>query len=167
VDLTADRVRDLLGLEPHWEGGHFVETYRSGLRLDGAALPDGYGGPRAAGTAIYYLFTPGGISRLHRVRSDEVFHHYLGDPVEMLLLFPDGSSRRVALGPDLEAGARPQVVVPAGVWQGSRLAPGGRLALAGATVAPGFDPRDYEGADREALERAYPAEADLILELTP
>ncbi|HEY7676597.1 MAG TPA: cupin domain-containing protein, partial [Candidatus Methylomirabilis sp.] len=142
--MTADALKTLLGLRPHpAEGGFFVETYRAGEGVPAEALPARYGGARAFSTAIYYLLTPDTFSAMHRLASDEVFHFYLGDPVEMLHLFPDGSGRAVTLGPDLLAGMRPQVVVPRGVWQGSRLAPGGRLALLGTTVAPGFDLADY------------------------
>jgi uncharacterized protein len=86
-----------------------------------------------------------------------VFHFYLGDPVEMLQLFPDGEGRVLVMGTDLAAGMRPQVLAPRGVWQGTRLAPGGKLALLGTTVSPGFDPADYEDGQREALIAAYPS----------
>jgi hypothetical protein len=165
--ITVDQVKSLLNLQPHpAEGGYFAETYRSAESLRGEALPARYQAPRSLGTAIYYLLTPDTFSAMHRLASDEVFHFYLGDPVEMLHLFPDGSGRAVTLGPDLLAGMRPQVIVPRGVWQGSRLAPGGRLALLGTTVAPGFDFADYEPARRDALLSAYPAFRDVILSLT-
>jgi predicted cupin superfamily sugar epimerase len=95
-----------------------------------------------------------------------VFHFYLGDPVEMLQLWPDGSYRVVVLGTDLPAGERPQVVVPQGVWQGARLRHGGRLALLGTTVAPGFDYADYEIGDRAALLASHPGARDLVTALT-
>jgi predicted cupin superfamily sugar epimerase len=97
--------------------------------------------------------------------SDEVFHFYLGDPVSMLQLWPDGTGRIVILGPDVRAGQSPQLVVPAGVWQGSWLA-SGAWALLGTTMAPGFDFADYEAGDRLALTRAYPAFAEIIGRLT-
>ena len=102
---------------------------------------------------------------MHRLASDEVFHIYLGDPVEMLQLFPNGSGNVVTLGQDLEKGMRPQVVVPRGVWQGSRLVPGGRFALLGTTVAPGFEFADYEQGRRDDLLEAYPAFREIILAL--
>ncbi len=113
-----------------------------------AALPSRYGGARAAGTAIYYLLTPDTFSAMHRLASDEIFHFYLGDPVEMLHLHPDGTHQVLVIGPDLEAGQRPQVIVPRHTWQGARLIPGGRYALLGTTVAPAFDYTDYETAPR-------------------
>ena len=167
--LSTDEIRALLRLEAHpLEGGYFAETWRARQQLAAGtwgAAPDG---PRAAGTAIYYLITPDGYSSMHRLPWDEVFHFYLGDPVEMLLLEPGGGGRVVTLGIDLAAGMRPQVVVPAGVWQGSRLAPdlslagGCRVALLGTTMAPGFDPADFESGDPVALAEGWPEFRDAI-----
>ncbi len=105
---------------------------------------------------------------MHRLPTDELFHFYLGDPVEHLHLFPNGTGRVVRIGPDLLAGERPQVLAPRGVWQGARLAPGGShgYALLGTTVAPGFDFADYEGGRREELIASYPAFRELIEALT-
>jgi len=165
--LTVEALRALLGLTPHpVEGGYFVETYRSAELLPGAALPSRYAGARALGTAIYYLLTPETFSAMHRLASDEIFHFYVGDPVEMLQLWPDGSHRVVVIGPDLEAGERPQVIVPRGIWQGARLRPGGRLALLGTTVAPGFDYADYETGRRADLLASHPGAQALITALT-
>jgi predicted cupin superfamily sugar epimerase len=112
------------------------------------------------------LLTPDTFSALHRLRGEEVFHFYLGDPMEMLQLAPDGSGRLVLLGTDLLSGQQPQTVVPAGVWQGSRLRPGGAFALLGTTMAPGFDFADFEAGKREQLQTQYPNFADLIERLT-
>jgi len=143
--ITVEQVKSVLNLQPHpAEGGYFVETYRSAEVIPRAALPDRYGGGRCYGTAIYYLLTPDTISALHRLQSDEVFHFYLGDPVEMLQLWPDGTGRIILLGTDLAGGMQPQAVVPRGVWQGARLRPGGAFALLGTTMAPGFEYADYE-----------------------
>jgi len=161
--LDADEIRALLRLEAHpLEGGYFAETWRGAPSLSAAALGAGSRGPRAIGTAIYYLLTPDTFSAMHRLKWDEVFHFYLGDPVEMLLLEPGGGGRLVTLGTDLRAGARPQVVVPAGVWQGARLAPGGRVALLGTTMAPGFDAADFETGDGERLAAGWPGFREAI-----
>lgn len=167
--LTAGDVLALLGLaELPREGGHFRRTYTAPLTLLPAALPAGYAGPRPLATAIYYLLARATRSLLHRLPGDEVYHHYAGDPVDLLRLWPDGTGDVARLGRDLRAGERPQLVVPGGVWQGSRLAPGGHhgWALLGTTVAPGYDDADYHHADRAALLAAYPAFTDLILDLT-
>jgi len=161
--LDADEIRALLRLEPHpLEGGFFVETWRSAHALSATALDPSAAGTRAAGTAIYYLLTPATLSSMHRLRWDEVFHFYLGDPVEMLLLAPGEAGRLVTLGADLAAGMRPQVIVPAGTWQGARLADGGRVALLGTTMAPGFDPADFEIGETEVLARQWPSFRDAI-----
>ena len=165
--LTAKEVIELLQLEPHpCEGGFFRETYRSRLEIAASALPSEYSGGRSASTAIYYLLTPGTFSEVHRLPSDEVFHFYLGDMVEMLQLHSDGRGEMIRLGSDLAAGERPQVLAPGGTWQGSRLVPGGRWALLGTTVAPGFEFADYTSGRRSELIAAYPDFAKLITALT-
>jgi predicted cupin superfamily sugar epimerase len=95
-----------------------------------------------------------------------VFHFYLGDPVEMLQLWPHGSVRHVVIGSDLARGVQPQVIVPGGVWQGCRLKDGGQFALMGTTMSPGFDARDFEAGTRAALISSYPSARDEIVKLT-
>jgi len=164
---AAEDLISLLNLEPlSVEGGFYAETYRSNEKIPDGALPARYHGSRPFGTAIYYLLTPETVSTMHRLPSDEVFHFYLGDPVQMLQLHPDGSGKVIVLGPDLLAGMRPQVVVPRGVWQGARLVHGGRFALMGTTVAPGFDCADYEAGPRADLIEKYPDFAQMIMSLT-
>ena len=167
--LTGEDLIARLNLQPHpKEGGFFRETYRSGEQYPETTFPGRYGGARSFGTAIYYLLTSSTFSALHRLASDEIFHFYLGSPVRMLQLFPDGQGRTLVLGPDILAGQRPQVLVPRGTWQGSFLEPRSHddFALLGCTVAPGFDYADYETGDRADLLRQYPAQADLIRRLT-
>src|SRR5262245_19665482 len=120
--LSAEQIIERLKLVPLTiEGGYFRETYRAPLRLPAGALPNNYQGERNASTAIYYLLTPETFSAIHIVGSDEAFHFYAGDAVEMLQLLPDGSAKVVIISNDLAAGHEPQLVVPAGVWQGCRL----------------------------------------------
>src|ERR1700749_2201533 len=125
--MTAEEVKKLLGLRPHpREGGWDVRTYEASEMVAAEAFVDGrYAGARRTGTAIYYLLEPDTFSEMHRLRSDEIFHFYAGEPVEMLQLFPGGSARRIVIGNDLTTGQMPQVVVERGVWQGSRLVQGG------------------------------------------
>jgi hypothetical protein len=163
--VTAEELIEKLGLKPHKEGGYFAEAWRAPERLAAKALPRRYPGARSLSTAIYYLITPGSFSRLHRLRSDELFHFYLGDPVEFLLLSPDKKGSTVIIGPDVMAGQRPLLVVRRGTWQGARLLPGGKFALLGTTMAPGFEYDDFEKADPAALARKYPAFRRLIKEL--
>ena len=166
---TATMLIELLGLQPlTGEGGFSRQTWTSAETIPASGLPARYGRAKPAGTAIYYLVTDAidGFSALHRLPTDEVYHFYLGDPVEQLLLHADGRTERVILGPNLVGGQRVQHVAPAGSWQGTRLVPGGRVALLGTTMSPGFDPADFEPGNRAALTRVFPAEAALIAELT-
>lgn len=159
----------LLGLEPlPGEGGRYVETYRSPIDLPASTLPSAFGDPRSLSTAIYFLHTPDTRSLFHRLPGDEVYHHYLGDPLDLWILQPDRRGTHAVLGPDLHGGMRPQRVVPGGCWQGSRLAPGGfhGYALIGTTMAPGFSFDDLEIGGRDALLAAYPDWAEAIEALT-
>jgi len=159
--MTADQIKSLLHLEPHpVEGGWFRRTYTSAGSVE---LPRGV---RAQGTAIYYLLEEGTFSEMHVLASDEIFHFYFGDPVEMLQLRPDGGSDVITLGPDLAAGQHVQFVVPAGVWQGTHLVNGGKVALLGCTVTPGFDFADYRGGSYAELAGKWPSEAERIRRLT-
>ena len=149
--LTADDVIRLLELQPHpVEGGYFRETYRS---------------PHSS--AIYFLLKPGHVSELHVLPGDEVYHFYLGSPIRMLQLWPDGSGKELLIGPDLAAGEVVQLVVPAGVWQGSRLVGEEGFALVGCTMAPGFEYTGYRSATRAELCAKWPAFVDRIAQLTP
>ncbi len=159
--VTADEIKTLLNLSPHpIEGGSFRRTYTSTGSVELAR------GTRAIGTAIYYLLEPGTFSEMHVLESDEIFHFYLGDPVEMLQLYPDGRSAVFTLGPDLAAGQHVQLVLPAGVWQGTRLINDGKVALLCCTVTPGFDFADYRGGSYEELVATWPNEAERIKALT-
>jgi predicted cupin superfamily sugar epimerase len=180
--MIAEEIIALLKLKPHpKEGGFYSETYRAGETIPASVLPARYAGPRAFGTCIYYLLTASTFSAMHRLQSDEIFHFYLGDSVEMLQLLPDGTGKTVVLGSDLRIGMQPQVIVPRGVWQGSRLVAGGppswstreplrrgegKFALLGCTVAPGFDFADYEQGRRSDLIGSYPKFREKIVALT-
>jgi hypothetical protein len=164
--VTADQIKEQFELIAHPEGGYYRQTYKSLEILGRDALDPRYAAARSTGTAIYYLLEPGTFSEMHRLKSDEIFHFYLGDPVEQLQLWPDGSSRIALIGSDLERGQVPQLVVPRNVWQGARLFAGGSFALLGCTVAPGFEFDDYESGSRQALIRQYPSQRELISALT-
>jgi hypothetical protein len=159
--VTADQIKTLLNLQPHpTEGGFYRRTYTSASALE---LPRGI---RPAGTAIYYLLEQGTFSEIHVLDSDEIFHFYLGDPVEMLQLYPDGRSALFILGTDLQAGQHVQLAVPGGVWQGTRLIGNGSVALLGCTVTPGFDFADYRNASYDELVEKWPEAAERIRALT-
>jgi uncharacterized protein len=166
MNQKVQRIIELLDLKPHTiEGGYFKETYRSDEIIDAKTLNVRYKSSRAYSTAIYYLLTPGTYSSIHKLASDEIFHFYAGDPVEMLQLHEDGSGQIVKMGTDLEKGYLPQVVVPKFTWQGACLMPGGEFALLGTTVSPGFDYEDYIIPEKNDLKRKYPAFTEWIEKL--
>lgn len=165
--MTAEEIIELLKLEPlPGEGGFFRETYRSSDKLEQQGLPQRFSEDRSASTAIYYLLTPESFSAMHRIHIDEVFHFYLGDPVEMLQIFPDKTAKTVIMGNDLAKGQQPQVVVAANVWQGSRLVDGGQFALLGTTVAPGFEFKDMQTEGYEKLAGEFPAVKNKLKKFT-
>jgi uncharacterized protein len=164
--MNAEMLIEKLGLAPlPGEGGYYRETYRSREMIPQRVLPERYGCDKYIATAIYCLLTSDTFSALHRLRTDEIFHFYLGDPVTMLELFPDGSGRTMTLGNDILAGHSPQWVVPRGVWQGAFLERGGGFALLGTTMAPGFDFADFELGKKSELLTRYRDYADLIAHL--
>ena len=162
---TAQHWIDDLQLQPHPEGGHFRETYRAPLILPRSAL-SGYGGDRAASTAIYFLLAGDQFSAFHRIRSDELWHFYAGSALIVHVIAPDGDYRPLRLGCDTEHGETFQAVVSAGCWFGSSLCHPDSFALVGCTVAPGFDFADFEMAKREELIAQYPQHRAIIERLT-
>lgn len=159
---TAREWIERLALVRHPEGGWYRETYRSAERVEASALPSRFGGARVLSTAIYYLLRAGERSALHRIKSDEVWHHYAGDPVTLWVLDTPGVARALRLGGDGE----PQVTIPAGAWYGARVAEGGDYALMGGTVAPGFEFADFDLAGRATLLAGWPAQRAIIEDLT-
>jgi uncharacterized protein len=158
--LNIDDVIAKLALKPHPEGGYYAETFRS---RENVILADGRS--RSASTAIHYLLPSGCFSAMHRVMADEAWHHYGGEPLELVTISPEGLLERVMLGRDLKAGQCPQHVVPSGWWQGARPICAGS-SLTGCTVAPGFDFADFEMPDRASLLALFPQHASVILEFT-
>ena len=148
------------------EGGYYCETHRSDHILPESSLSENYNSERSLSTSIYYMHTPNTKSLLHRLPTEEIYHYYLGDPVFMLLLFPDGKIEQVILGHDLENDHTVQLTVPKNVWQGSFLLSGGKYALMGTTMAPGFDFADNEIGQADELLKLYPSVEELILNLT-
>ncbi len=157
MGLTADEIKAMLGLERHPTCGFVAETYRSPLRMPTLALPEAYESGRPYASALYFLVTPDAQVVMHRIRADQLYHHYLGDPLEVLMLYPNGSGEVATVGTDLASGMRPQLLVPGGTFHTSRLVPGDAgYALLASTEWPGVDPPDVEHGDTDVLEKAYP-----------
>jgi len=155
-----------LELERHPEGGYFRQTYKAALVVPKSALPAGFAGARAASTAIYFLLEGENFSAFHRLRSDEVWHFYAGDPLVVQVIEPEGKCSSILLGRDPEARQVLQAVVPAGCWFASHVGDWNSFAVVGCTVAPGFDFADFEMGKREELVRTYPQHRALIERLT-
>lgn len=156
-------IRDLVKrfeLTPHPEGGYFRESYRSPETFQTPR------GARSATTAIYFLLPEGNVSKLHRIQSDEIWHFYLGGPLRLTEIHPDGNRREVVLGPDVKARQVLQHVVPAGVWFGATPDKGSDFSFVGCTVAPGFDFADFELGKRSELVKRFPMQRASIERLT-
>ena len=152
-----DKIIEKLHLVPlPQEGGLVCQTYISSRKI----------GEECAGTAIYYLLDGQSFSHLHLLTGDELYHFYLGDPVELVELMPDGTFAVTVLGQDILAGQEVQHLVPAGNWQGSHLKEGGKWALLGTTMWPGYTDECYTHGNREALLAGYPGAAEQIIRLT-
>jgi predicted cupin superfamily sugar epimerase len=137
------------------EGTLFASTYRS---------PQEYEGGKPVGTAIIAMYCddPYSVSMFHRLKYDEVWHFYGGDPLRLILLYPDGSSRDVIMGSDPLKGQLVQFVIPAGIWQAGHMMEDGKYSLFGCTVAPGFTDEIFEGGTRAQLLSLYPGRAEDI-----
>lgn len=151
-----------LQLLPHPEGGYYKETYRS----QATANFKGFDGERNYCTGIYFLIEKNNFSALHRIKSDEMWHFYAGDALEVIEITPEGKLIITHVGSNLMKGEVFQYTVKAGHWFGSRVIQGGDFSLVGCTVSPGFDFNDFEMADRTNLTELFPEYKNLIAELT-
>lgn len=163
--LSADELVRLYQLQPHPEGGYYREPYRSAGIIPGSALPR-HGGDRCCFTSCYFLLPKGTKSSLHRIKSDEVWHFYLGGPLTLVQIHLDGAVEKPVLGPDVRAGQKVHHVVPAGCWFGAYPNPGTDFSFVGLTVIPGFEFADLELGKREELLRQFPAAREIIKALT-
>jgi predicted cupin superfamily sugar epimerase len=159
--INASYWIEKLGLLPHPEGGFYKETYRSegSIVLDNKKV-------RPHSTAIYFLMEAANFSAFHRIQSDELWHFYDGDPLEVFYFDKNGLLIRILLGSNPEKGEEMQAVVPAKAWFGSRPCDGSLYSLVGCTVSPGFDFEDFEMAKKNQLLMEYPEHAKIIEELT-
>jgi predicted cupin superfamily sugar epimerase len=163
MTLSATEIMKLLDLHPHPTCGFTKEIYRSAEQVPKADLPAGYDGPRTLGGFLYFLVTDQAHIRLHRIWSDQMYHHYFGDPLDVLLLYPDGSSEVRVVGADLAAGMRPQLLVPGGTFHAGRIRSGGNYALLGTSVWLRAEPSDVEMGNVDSLIAKYPvAKAEIV-----
>lgn len=168
MEHTANYFVDTLQMLPHPEGGFYKETYRSSMLIDKEALPQNFSGNRNISTAIYFLLQGHHFSAFHRIKSDELWHFYYGQPLHVYVIEPNGNYYLIKLGNNPAAGQLFQAVVPAGSWFASRPAHFGQpnvFSLVGCTVAPGFDFADFEMAKAAELSAIYPQHSAIINEL--
>ena len=161
-DMTAAEIQDLLGLEPHPTCGFVRVTYVAGDEIAPGGLPAPFEGGRPAGSALYFQVTPEAPVHLHCIRNDQLYHRYLGDPLEVLLLFPDGTHAVEVVGDDLAAGQRPQLLIPGSTFHTARLMSASGWFLGASTEWPGVDPADVVLGDPAALRRSHSDAADLL-----
>ncbi len=150
------------GLQPHPEGGWHRRTYKSNESIAASALPERFEGDRAFSTAIYFLLEKGNFSAFHRIKSDECWHFYSGDPLEIFMIRSNGSLEIITMGNDIEKEHCFQYIVPANCWFAGRPASGSEYCFVGCTVSPGFEFDDFELADAENLSAIYPQHKELI-----
>ncbi len=158
-ELTADEIRALLKLEPNATCGFVRITYVSSQSIAAGALPAPFADGRPLGSALHFMVTPGAPVRLHRIRNDQLYHYYLGDPLEVLLLCGDGTTERVIVGPDLRGGERMQLFIPGNTFHTARLMGRRRWFLGASTEWPGVVPADVELGNVDELAAKYPAVA--------
>ena len=136
--------------------GFVSEPYRSAWQVPQSALPPGFEGSRPLGNVFYFLVTTAARVQLHRIRSDQMYHHYLGDPLETLLLYEDGRSEVRIVGADLPAGQLPQLFIPGGTFHTARVAAAGAYSLLGTSVWLRAEPADVEIGDTQSLAAKFP-----------
>jgi len=158
-ELTADEIRALSKLDPNATCGFVRVTFLSKQSLAAGALPAPFADKRPLGSALYFMVTPVAPVRLHRIRNDQLYHYYLGDPLEVFLLHADGSTDRVIVGPDLRSGHNVQLLIPGNTFHTARLIGQRRWFLGASTEWPGVAPADVEIGDLDALSGKYPAVA--------
>jgi uncharacterized protein len=157
--LTSDEILNLLKLEPNATCGFARLTFVSDQSVAAGALPPPFAEARPVGSALYFMVTPGAPVRLHRIRNDQLYHYYLGDPIEVFMLRTDGGTERVIVGPDLRNGQRVQLLIPGNIFHTARLVRHGQWFLGASTGWPGVIPADVEIGNVDLLAAKYPAVA--------
>lgn len=158
--ITVEDLKARFALAPHPEGGFYGETYRADSNVKASY------GTRSASTAIFFLITPGSVSRLHKIAADECWHFYLGGSMTVLEITEDGTLTKTILGQDVLGGEKVQHVVKGGTWFGCFPNEGTEYSFVGCTVAPGFDFSDFELASRSSLCKEFPQHKEEISMLT-
>ena len=162
------KIKDLiqiLDLQPHPEGGYFREVYRSKGVISNSELPAAFKGDRNYSTSIYFMLTEDSFSAFHKINQDETWHFYEGSSIMLHMISPEGDHREISIGSDIKNGDVFQFTVPAGFWFAAKIK-GKNYALVGCTVAPGFDFKDFDLADKAAMTTSFPQHKKLIEQFT-
>ncbi len=166
MNKSAEKIISTLNLARHPEGGWYREIYRSSDVIPANGLPRGYGDARNVSTSIYYMLTGNEFSAFHRLKSDEIWHFYLGTPMKIWMIDENGNLSSIILGQNIEANECLQYVIKRNTWFAAGLMQTDSFALLGCTVAPGFDFSDFELGKRDELKNLFPAYEDIINNFT-
>lgn len=161
-DMSYDEVRKLLNLEPNATCGYVRVTFVSKQRIAPGGLPAPFADGRPTGSALYFMLTPEEPVKLHRIRNDQFYHYYLGDPLEILMMMTDGTTQHHIVGPDIRAGHQVQLFIPGNTFHTARVTGARRWFLGGSTEWPGVEPADVELGKMDELAAKYPGAAEQI-----
>ena len=155
-DMTFEDVRKLLDLSPNATCGYVRVTFVSKHKISPGGMQAPFADGRPAGSALYFMLTPEEPVKLHRIRNDQLYHYYLGDPIEVLMLLEDGSTEFHVVGPDIRTGHKVQLLIPGGTFHTARVSGERRWFLGASTEWPGVEPADVELGNAETLAAKYP-----------
>jgi uncharacterized protein len=155
AELTAAEICSLLDLEPNATCGSVRMSFVSKQLIAAGGLPAPFADGQPLGSALYFLVTPSAPVRLHRIRNEQLYHYYLGDPLEVFMLHADASSERVVVGPDIRGGERLQLRIPGNTFHTARVIGRGRWFLGGSAEWPGVVPGDIKIGNLDELAGSY------------
>lgn len=164
--IQATTLVKKLDLQPHPEGGYFKEVYRSTEKIKISDLPGRYESERCFGTSIYYMLEGEQFSSFHKIKSDEIWHFYLGSAIVLHLISDDGNYSKITLGQNVENDEHLQFTIPHGTWFAGEVKDKSSYSLVGCSVSPGFDFADFEMGEREKLIESFPNHKIIIEKLT-
>jgi predicted cupin superfamily sugar epimerase len=160
--MTYDEVKALLNLEPNATCGYVRVTFVSKLRIAPGGLPAPFADGRPTGSALFFMLTPQEPVKLHRIRNDQFYHYYLGDPIEVLMMLTDGTTQHHIVGPDIRSGHQVQLFIPGNTFHTARVIGTRQWFLGGSTEWPGVEPADVELGNADELAAKYPSVAEQI-----
>jgi uncharacterized protein len=155
-----------LDLMPHSEGGFYRELYRSSIEIDAGGLPKSFKDSRRLCTSIYYLLRSGEKSKLHRLKSDELWYYHIGSALKIIMIDHEGNKHTKLLGPNFDKAEHFNILIPAGTIFGAEVTDKDSYSLFSCLVSPGFEYADFEMFDKDDLVQAYPKHTEIIEKYT-